>query len=92
MRLNEEGVKSPTRSKPRGPKPELKVPPMLTAALKKNRKALITFQGFSPSHRREYVEWITEAKTEDTRRRRLDTTIAQLSEGKSMNWKYQRAK
>jgi uncharacterized protein YdeI (YjbR/CyaY-like superfamily) len=87
MRLNEEGVKSPTRSKPRN-KTEPVIPDDLAAALKKNKKALTTFEGFSPSHRREYVEWITEAKGEDTRERRLETAIEWMAEGKPRNWKY----
>ena len=48
------------------------------------------FRGASPSHRREYLEWITEAKTEETRRRRLEQAIAWIAEGKSRNWKYER--
>jgi len=44
----------------------------------------------SPSHRREYLEWITEAKQDETRKRRMATAIEWLSEGKSLNWKYQR--
>lgn len=87
MALNEQGVKSPTRSK-RTPKPEAKVPRDLAAALGKNRKARATFEGFSPSRRREYIEWITEAKADATRERRLATTIEWLAEGKSRNWKY----
>jgi len=63
--LNEKGVKKP---KPvAAPKKELPVPPALTTALKKNKKALAAFEGFSPSHRREYIEWITEAKREEIR-------------------------
>ena len=90
MRLNEEGVPSPTRSKAKvSAKPEPAVPPALQAALKKNRKAKSAFEGFSPSHRREYVEWITDAKREETRQKRIEKTIAQLSEGKGLNWKYQ---
>src|SRR5205814_6811242 len=54
---------TPGRPRPAGkPKPEAKVPPDLAAALKKDRKAAATFDNFSPSHRREYVQWITEAK------------------------------
>jgi uncharacterized protein YdeI (YjbR/CyaY-like superfamily) len=88
--LNDAGVKSPARSKPRVAKEELPVPDELAAALKKNRKALAAFEAFPPSHRREYIEWITEAKTDATRQRRLDTTIEWITEGKSRNWKYQR--
>jgi len=87
MELNEKGIKSPNREK-RAPKPEVKVPKDLAAALSKNKKARATFDGFSPSHRREYVEWITEAKTEATRQRRLETAVGWMAEGKSRNWKY----
>ena len=64
MKLNEEGVKVRRR---RRPKPELPVPPELTAALAKNKKARAAFEAFPPGHRREYNEWIGEAKREDTR-------------------------
>jgi uncharacterized protein YdeI (YjbR/CyaY-like superfamily) len=87
MKLNETGVKSPTRSKPRVPR-ELVVPDDLKRALQANKAALTTFDGFSPGHKREYVDWITEAKTEATRSRRLETTIEWLAEGKPRNWKY----
>jgi uncharacterized protein YdeI (YjbR/CyaY-like superfamily) len=86
--LNEQGVKV---AKPkRKPKPEAKVPADLSAALKKNKKALATFEGFSPSHRREYVEWITEAKQEATRQKRVAQAVEWMAEGKSRHWKYQR--
>ena len=87
MRLNDEGVKVPSRSKPKVKKP-LVVPAFFRAALKKNNKALATFDGFSYSHKKEYVEWLTEAKTEGTRQRRLATTLEWLAQGKSRNWKY----
>ena len=88
-RLNEEGVKAPAQRKAKGPRPDLPVPPELTAALARNRKARETFEAFSPSHRREYSEWIGEAKSEETRTRRLAQAIEWLAEGKSRNWKYQ---
>ena len=90
MRLNEAGIKSPTRSQPKSKK-ELAVPDYLTAALKMNKKALATFESFSPRHQREYVEWITEAKGEDTRKRRLETAIGWMAEGKPRNWKYMKS-
>ena len=90
MKLNEEGVKAPMRTKTGAKKPELPVPGYLKAALKKNRKAQTAFDAFSPSHRREYIEWITEAKTEATRDKRMETALEWMSEGKSRNWKYQR--
>ena len=84
--LNERGVKVERTPRTR---PALEPPADLVAALKKNTKARDAFHAFSPSHRREYVEWITEAKREDTRQRRLATAIEWLSEGKPRNWKYQ---
>jgi uncharacterized protein YdeI (YjbR/CyaY-like superfamily) len=87
MRLNEEGVKVPLRSKPKVKKP-LVVPAFFRAALKRNKKALVTFEGFSYSHKKEYVEWLTEAKTEETCNRRLATTLEWLAQGKARNWKY----
>lgn len=88
-KLNDEGVKAPSRD-PKAKKPEAKVPADLTAALKKNKKAQTAFDAFSPSHRREYILWITEAKTDETREKRLITAIEWMSEGKSRHWKYQR--
>ena len=89
MRLNENGVKSPASATKKPAKPPVEIPGDLAAALKKNRKASATFEGFSPSHRREYVDWITEAKTDATRQRRLDSAIEWMAEGKSRHWKYQ---
>jgi uncharacterized protein YdeI (YjbR/CyaY-like superfamily) len=85
--LNEAGVKKPMSAKPKATK-EVVVPDDLTAALKRSKKALATFEGFSPSHKREYVEWITEAKREETRRRWLVTAVEWLAKGRPRNWKY----
>ena len=87
MRLNEDGVRTPRRAAAKG-KPEAAVPDDLAAALRENRKAAATFEAFSASQRREYVEWIDEAKREETRARRVETTVEWLAEGKSRNWKY----
>ena len=87
MKLNEAGEKSPRPVK--HPKPPVVAPDDLAAALKRNRKAQATYDGFPPSHRRDYVVWITEAKRPETRRRRLATTIEWLAQGKSRNWKYE---
>ena len=87
MKLNDEGVKVPARSKPKTPR-EMVVPDDLASALKKNKKAGAAFEGFSPSHKREYIDWITEAKTEATRTRRLETAVEWMAEGKPRNWKY----
>jgi uncharacterized protein YdeI (YjbR/CyaY-like superfamily) len=84
--LNENAVPRPPRPT-RAPKPVV-VPKALEAALKKNAKARAYFADGSPSLRREYAEWISEAKTEETRDRRVATAVEWLSEGKSRNWKY----
>ncbi len=89
MRLNEEGIKLPARTSATAKK-ELKIPGYFKKALSKNKKALTTFEGFSYSHQKEYVEWVTGAKTEETRDRRLATAIEWLSEGKIKDWKYVR--
>ena len=88
MKLNEDGIKTPTRSKPKAERKPLKAPPYFLAALKKNKKALATYQGFPPSQQREYVEWVTEAKTEETRATRLKTAVEWMAEGKRRHWKY----
>jgi uncharacterized protein YdeI (YjbR/CyaY-like superfamily) len=85
--LNEKGIK--VAKKPATAKKEIVVPDYLTAALKKNKAAQKTFEDFPYSCKKEYVEWLTEAKTEPTREKRLATTIEWLSEGKRRNWKYE---
>ena len=86
MALNDEGVT--LEREPRKARPAAAVPKDLSAALAKNKKAKETFDGFSPSHKREYVEWITQAKQEDTRDRRVKKAIAQMADNKPLNWKY----
>jgi hypothetical protein len=88
-RFNDEGIAKP-KPKASKEKKELVVPPYFLTAVKKNKKALATFEAFSYSHRKEYVEWVSEAKTDETRARRLATTVDWLAEGKSRNWKYER--
>jgi|SRR5579862_1970073 len=90
MALNEKGVTLPRG--PRNDRSPAAVPDDLAAALKKNRKALAAFDKFPPSHRREYIEWLTDAKKEETRARRLQTAIAQIAEGKPQNWKYMKGR
>lgn len=87
MRLNDEGIKTPKPAKSNAKK-ELAVPDYLTAALKKNAKARATWDKFSYSHKKEYVEWLTEAKRDETRVKRLEQTMEWLAKGKSRNWKY----
>ena len=87
-KLNESGPKK--KSAPRAPKKLLAIPAHLLKALKQNKKALAAFQKLSPSHQKEYVEWITEAKREETRDKRIGTMMLWLQEGKSRNWKYEK--
>jgi uncharacterized protein YdeI (YjbR/CyaY-like superfamily) len=86
-RKRDAGIK-PVRMKT-APKAPIELPAYFTAALKKNKQAQATFDDFSPSHRREYVEWIADAKQDATRQRRIAQTLEWLAEGKSRNWKYQ---
>ncbi|MBX3243872.1 MAG: YdeI/OmpD-associated family protein [Acidobacteria bacterium] len=88
MELNEKGVKLP-KKKPAERK-ELVVPDELAKELKKNRRSQAAWDNFSYSHRKEYIEWINEAKTAPTRERRIATTIEWVSEGKGRNWKYEK--
>ena len=83
--LNEKGA--PSRKVKA--KPPLRTPPWFLAALRKNRKALATFDAFPPSHKREYVEWVVEAKRDETRKKRLDQAIEWMAAGKKRNWKYE---
>jgi uncharacterized protein YdeI (YjbR/CyaY-like superfamily) len=83
--LNESGAPARPATKP---KPEPAMPADLARALRKNQAAAGAFAKFSPSHRREYIEWITAAKRDETRQQRLATTLAWLAAGKPRNWKY----
>ena len=65
-----------------------RAPADLAGALRRNPKAKAAWAAFSPSHRREYVEWITEAKRPETRAKRIAQTLEWLAEGKPRNWKY----
>ena len=86
MKLNEQGVIVP-KAKPAGKK-ELIVPDYFTKELKKNKKALKTFNDFSYSNKKEYIEWITGAKTEATCDSRMATAIEWMAEGKIRHWKH----
>jgi uncharacterized protein YdeI (YjbR/CyaY-like superfamily) len=84
--LNERGEKK-SRPQSRG-KQKLTVPTDLKSALRKNSKARKTFENFSYSHRKEYVQWITDAKRDEIRQWRLKTAIEWMAQGKPQNWKY----
>jgi uncharacterized protein YdeI (YjbR/CyaY-like superfamily) len=85
MKLNEDGVTVKREVKPKQPIP---VPAALRAALAKAPRAKAFFAALPPGHQREYLQWVTEAKTDATRDKRIATTIEWLSEGKHRNWKY----
>ncbi len=88
IKLNEAGVKGNMKTAPGTPKGEIPMPHYFAEVLQNEPKALATFENFSPSHKREYLEWITEAKTEATREKRMLTAVEWLTEGKSRHWKY----
>ena len=89
VELNEAGIKRPQAPRMTDPR-TLKVPSDLSRALKENAKARQTFENFSYSKRKDYVDWLMEAKRPETRRERLTTTLEWLGAGKSRNWKYER--
>ena len=89
MKFNEDGVKAHWLEKRAKPKPAAKVPDDLAAALAKSKKARTVFEAFPPGQQREYIEWIIEAKREETRKKRLAQTIEWLAEGKRRNCKYE---
>ena len=68
---------------------ELEIPEALATGLKKQPGAAKQFAAMSPSCRREYCEWIAEAKREETRSRRVDQALAMIAEGKGRHWKYE---
>jgi hypothetical protein len=88
-KLNEQGIKIERAKSAK--KPPVKPPTYFMAAVRSNTKALANFQAFSPTKKRDYVEWIAGAKSEDTRDRRLTQAVSWIAEGKSRNWKYERA-
>jgi uncharacterized protein YdeI (YjbR/CyaY-like superfamily) len=85
-RLNDDGVKVVRKRPP--VKKAVVVPADLEAELTRNKDARRTFEAFSPSNQREYVEWLAEARTDSTRQKRLETAVAWMAEGKIRNWKY----
>jgi uncharacterized protein YdeI (YjbR/CyaY-like superfamily) len=86
--LNRDNIKVPKA--PAREKKELVTPKELAAALKKNKAATKVFDAFSYSCKKEYIEWIDEAKTEATKLKRVATAVEWIAEGKDRNWKYKR--
>jgi len=87
VELNNQGIKV---LKPKSTiKPPLVLPDYFAAVLKEHPQAETQFNAYSYSHKKEYLEWITEAKTEGTRQKRMLTAVEWLSQGKSRHWKHQ---
>lgn len=87
MELTDMGV---TLKKAAPSKTEVEIPDYFQSALSENNKALQIFEKASPSFRKEYITWITEAKTEATRNKRMEQALEWIAEGKGRNWKYER--
>jgi hypothetical protein len=85
----DEGARTKAWSRPKVAKAEAEVPEALAAALKKNKAVAKKFEAMTPGYRREYCQWITEAKREETREKRVQTAVEWIAEGKSRNWKYE---
>ncbi|MFA9219116.1 MAG: YdeI family protein [Sphingomonadaceae bacterium] len=91
MQLNDAGIKTPARAKVAAKSAAAAVSPdFFSAALAANPTAQQHFASFSTSKQREYIDWLTEAKTEATRQRRLEQAIGWIAEGKTRNWKYEK--
>lgn len=88
--LNETAKSSP-KNKKKASKPLPPVPAALENALTRNKKAKSIFDNMSTTQKRDYIEWIAEAKREETVAKRVTTAIEWISEGKGRNWKYETA-
>jgi uncharacterized protein YdeI (YjbR/CyaY-like superfamily) len=86
MRAIDTGAKTRRQTRTR---PELATPDDLAAALAANEAARATYQAFPPGCRREYLEWVVEAKRPQTRARRIAQAVEWMAEGKKRNWKYE---
>lgn len=86
MLLNEQGSKLPRKTT--SSHKECMLPPEFEQALRKHHRAWEVFDKFSYSHRKEYIEWITEAKTDATRQKRINQAVEWIADGKNHNWKY----
>jgi uncharacterized protein YdeI (YjbR/CyaY-like superfamily) len=87
LKLNEDGIKVPKATKTKSAEP-IVTPDDLAAAITANEAASVVYSKFSNSHKKEYVEWIEEAKTLTTRNKRIAQAVEMIAENKSKNWKY----
>ncbi len=90
VELNKNDIKLAPKKAAPAEKKELTAPDYFIAALAQSATAMYKWENFSPSHKKEYIEWLLDAKTEATRQKRMDTALEWISEGKSRHWKYQR--
>jgi hypothetical protein len=88
-KLNEDNIKTPRKPRVTTIR-TVRAPADLLAALRNNAEARAGYDALSPSHKREYIEWITEARRDETRRQRVMTAVEWMAEGKIRNWKYVR--
>jgi hypothetical protein len=89
VELNDKGVKRKVTVTPKGSK-TIATPPYFQKELTKNKLANETFKNFSYTNRKDYIEWFEEAKTEETRVKRIAQALEWIEEGKGRNWKYQK--
>ena len=89
MELNKPENKKPAVKKDTTPKAAIKMPADFADLLAANPLVFEMYNKFSPSHKREYLEWIVEAKSDSTRQKRMETAVEWIAEGKSRHWKYQ---
>lgn len=87
MALNDNGIKLPPKAKPAETK-DISAPDYFTKAIAKNKAAKKVWDAFPPGKKKDYVIWITEAKTEGTRIKRMETAVEWIADGKARNWKY----
>jgi uncharacterized protein YdeI (YjbR/CyaY-like superfamily) len=89
VRLNEDGIKPPKKA-PEDRSRSVRAPADLLAALRNHPEARAVYEEMSPSHKREYIEWITEAKRDETRKRRVAQAVEWIAEGRIRDWRYVR--
>jgi uncharacterized protein YdeI (YjbR/CyaY-like superfamily) len=87
MLLNDQGIKLP--AKPKKAAAPIKIPANFLKALACNKTAKLVFEKFTNAQKKEYVQWITDAKTEATAQKRMAQALEWIALGKTRNWKYQ---
>jgi len=90
MKLNDAGIVVAKPKPSAAAKKEMATPKELAAALAKNKKAKAVFDKASYSFKKEYILWVEDAKSAETKNKRIATAVEWISEGKGRNWKYER--